>query len=74
MDSLLREAGLTYGLAEVDGVFELLPEHVPARVAGHLEEEEAGVALWQKAVWRVVLVHYLGRGKAEKRFGHIQIR
>ena len=52
---------LTNGLAEVDGVFELLPEDGLGRVARHLEQEEAGVALGQEVVRRVVLVHDLRR-------------
>ena len=52
-------SALTNGLAEVDGVFELLPEDGLGRVARHLEQEEAGVALGQEVVRRVVLVHDL---------------
>ena len=43
----------------MDGVLELLPEDGLAGVAWHLEEEEAGVALGQEVVRRVVLVHDL---------------
>ena len=50
---------LTNRLAEVDRVLELLPEDGLARVAGHLEEEEASVALGQEIVGWVVLVHDL---------------
>ena len=44
------------GLAEVDGIAELLLEDGLARVARDLEQEEAGVGLWKVVVGRVVLV------------------
>lgn len=47
------------GLAEVDGVFQLLFQHLLARVSGQLQQEEAGVGLWQEVVGRVVLVQHL---------------
>lgn len=61
-----RDAGVivrVYRLTEVDGVFELLAQHFLARVARHLEQEEARVALWQEVVWRVVLVQDLHKNK-----------
>lgn len=60
------------GLAEVDGVLELLLQHLLARVPGQLEQEEAGVGFWQEVIWRVVLVQHLvdrvkgGRQKGKK--------
>ena len=47
------------GLAEVDGVLELLLQHLPARVPWQLEQEEAGVRLGQEVVRWVVLVQDL---------------
>lgn len=47
------------GLAEVDGVFQLLFQHLLARVSGQLQQEEARVGLWQEVVGRVVLVQHL---------------
>jgi len=45
-------------LAEVDRVLELLSENFAARVAWHLEQEEARVALWQELVgWNVLVQH-----------------
>ena len=38
-----------------------VPEYRFARVARHLEEEKARVALRQKVVWRVVLVQDLNK-------------
>ena len=52
---------LTDRFAEVDRVFELLPEDPLARVPRHLEQEEAGVTFRQEVVGRVVLVHDLER-------------
>jgi len=46
-------------LAEVDRVLELLLQHFAARVAWHLQQEEACVALGKKVIWRVVLVQNL---------------
>lgn len=54
------------GLAEVDGVLELLLQHLPARVARQLEQEEAGVRLGQEVIRRVVLVQHLGDGGSEE--------
>lgn len=57
------------GLAEVDGVLELLLQHLLARVPGQLEQEEAGVGLWQEVIWGVVLVQHLDDRGREKRKG-----
>jgi len=60
-----RDAGVVVrvdGLAEVDGVLELLLQHLAARVARQLEQEEAGVRLGQEVVRRVVLVQHLVGG------------
>lgn len=47
------------GLAEVDGVLQLLLQHLLTRVSGQLQEEETRVGLWQEVVRRVVLVQHL---------------
>lgn len=47
------------GLAEVDGVLQLLFQHLLTRVSGQLQEEETRVGLWQEVVRRVVLVQHL---------------
>ena len=47
------------GLAEVDGVSQLLLEHRLAGVAGQLQQEEARVRLGQVVVSRVILVQNL---------------
>lgn len=58
------------GLAEVDGVLELLLQHLLARVPGQLEQEEAGVGLWQEVIRGVVLVQHLDdRGREERKGG-----
>lgn len=64
------------GLAEVDGVLQLLLQHLLARVARQFEQEEAGVGLWQEVIRRVVLVQHLkdggnkgGRAGGEKEEG-----
>lgn len=46
-------------LAEVDGVLQLFLENSLTRVPGHLEQEEAGVALRKEVIRRIVLVQYL---------------
>lgn len=53
------------GLAEVDGVLELLLEHLLAGVTRQLEQEEAGVRLGQEMVRRVVLVQNLTRSERD---------
>lgn len=54
----------------MDGVLELLLQHLLARVPGQLEQEEAGVGLWQEVIRRVVLVQHLGdRGKGGRQKG-----
>lgn len=51
------------GLAEVNGVFQLLLQHLFTRVSGQLEQEEARVGLWQEVVRRVVLIQNLEEEK-----------
>jgi len=61
-DAGQRDARVVIGvdrLAEVNRVLELLTEHFAARVARHLEQEEASVALWHVVVRRTVLVQHL---------------
>ena len=48
-----------YGLAEVDGIAELLLQHWLTGVARNLEQEETGVGLRQVVVRRVVLIKHL---------------
>lgn len=52
------------GLAEVDGVAQLLLKDWLAGVARNLEQEEAGIGLRQVVVWRLVLVQHL-RGEEQ---------
>lgn len=47
------------GLAEVDGVLQLLLQHLFTRVPGQLQQEETRVGLWQEVVGGVVLVQHL---------------
>lgn len=47
------------GLAEVNRVLEFLPQDGTAGVAGHLQQEEACVALWQEVIRWVVLIQHL---------------
>lgn len=47
------------GLAEVDGVFQLLFQHLLARVSGQLQQEETCVGLWQEMVRGIVLIQHL---------------
>lgn len=54
-----RYAGIVirvYGLAEVDGVLQLLLQHLLAGVPGQLEQKEARVGLRKEVVWRVVFI------------------
>lgn len=55
------------GLAEVDGVFQLLLQHLFARVPGQLEQEETRVGLWQEVVRRDVFIQHLDTNRKETR-------
>lgn len=46
-------------LAEVNGVFQLLLQHLFTRVPGQLQQEETRVGLWQEVVGGVVLIQHL---------------
>lgn len=56
------------GLAEVDGVLELLLQNLLARVPRQFEQEEAGVGLWQEVIrWVVLVQHLKDEGRREGR-------
>ena len=55
------------GLAEVDGVLELLFQHLLAGVPGQLQQEEAGVRFRQEVIRGAVLVQDLKGKKKEKK-------
>lgn len=43
----------------MDGVLELLLQHLLAGIPGQLQQEETGVGLREEVVWRVVFIQHL---------------